>query len=302
VCNRNQLHGNDQTYVSLFFSLAAFLVFFHHVAARHQTSVVVQNALNPSTHVKSLATSNIPSVNHSDASTIKNGQRRKKGPGHRRNNSKGSVTSWTPPSLSAIAAQEDKRASIGVSSDVIDGQQSNNSLHELSNETLATLSMPSISGDVDSNASSHHHSGNGASVKLDANHSISSSTTFQRPTTLFTYIPRKSSSSDPEDFNIDQYHGSTRQRRRRTFNINNNRVASPSSNTSRSIKAFVQDALTPQVDESTRLDTPNEHEKTSELRKNTRTVSFQFLPSVINERTSPYSQRKTFARVSQHVT
>lgn len=42
----------------------------------------------------------------------KNIQRRKKGSGHRRNNSKGSARSWAPPSLNSIENQEKRRASI----------------------------------------------------------------------------------------------------------------------------------------------------------------------------------------------
>ncbi|CAF5168480.1 unnamed protein product, partial [Rotaria magnacalcarata] len=70
------------------------------------------NVLNRPNNIQTLPPVIPTAINTPDTSSTKNLQRRRKGPAHRRNNSKGSVTSWTPPTLSAIADQEMKRASI----------------------------------------------------------------------------------------------------------------------------------------------------------------------------------------------
>jgi len=76
----------------------------------------------------------------------------------------------------------------------------------------------------------------------------------------------------------------SKQRRRRITSLNNNRMNSPSSIASRSIKS--NDQHTSQIDESDHHD---------DLRKHSRNVTFQLSPSIINDRNS---QRKTFKRNS----
>lgn len=251
-----------------------------------------QNTSNQSNNAKA-SPSVTPAVpaSHPDASSIKNSQRRKKTPGHRRTNSKGSVASWTPPSLTTIASQEGKRASIHATPDITDP----------TNENLPSFSsiaspIPSISADVDSKRNNRQL--NPKALKLDLVNASSPATTFERPTTLFTYVQRKSSSSDPEEHDPDHASSLARQRRRRPFNVNNNRIGSPSSLTSRSAKGNIPDPSTPQAEETTaRVDNQNDPDKSNEGRKYSRTVSFHPSPSILNDRSPSYPPRKVANRV-----
>lgn len=244
-----------------------------------------------------IVSTNQPSIssnNNLDLSNNKIVQRRKKGPGHRRTNSKGSVASWTPPSLSAIADQEQKRASI------------HGPLHT-SDEYLTTddpnrTPVPSISADIDSKSTGIHRQLNPKTLKLDLQNSTDSQTTptasHVRPSTLFTYALRKSSSSDPEDHDDNQQSNLPRQRRRRTFIPTTNKVSSPSTATIRSNKS---NSNTPQFEDfetnNRSFDDKTDTDKTNDLRRHPRSVSFH-LPSAMTTDPNPsYLQRQTSKRV-----
>lgn len=251
----------------------------------------------PSTGSHHNATSTSPSTaltvgNNQDSSSIKTVQRRKKGPGHRRNNSKGSTTSWAPPSLSTIADQEKKRASINVTV---------NQIFDPSIESKSPL--PTISADIDSKSNTNNRRLNPKNLKLDLqNHSTTtqlSPTNQQRPSTIFTYAPRKSSSSDPEDLDANQHHNLTRQRRRRLLNQSNTKTSSPSS--TRSVKSISFDQNTPLAEEfdheRNSIEDRHDHEKGSDLRKYPRSVSFQNVPPTTTDRSPSYHSRTSFNRV-----
>lgn len=246
-----------------------------------------------STNQPSINSSNSPANTNQDLSNNKIVQRRKKGPGHHRTNSKGSVASWTPPSLSAIADQEQKRASIHLSS---------NTVEELSTVNNANHSpLPSISANIDSKPTVIHRQLNPKTLKLDLQNSVDSQTTPTasqiRPSTIFTYALRKSSSSDPEEHDEDQHPNFSRQRRRRTFIAANNRISSPSSATIRSVKSNL---TTPQLDESETnnrtIDEKTDGEKPNDLRRYPKNVSFH---AITTDQTPPYPQRQTSKRVKQ---
>jgi len=231
-----------------------------------------------------------PVINNQDSSSIKIIQRRKKGPGHRRNNSKGSTTSWTPPSLSAIADQENKRASIHITSNVIEEISPTNQTFDSSNEMIP---IPSISADIDSKSTTNNRQLNPKTLKLDLQNSIDCQTTptvHERPSTLFTYAVRKSSSSDPEDFDENQHQNLSRQRRRRNINLINNKISSPSSATIRSIKSTPN---TPQIDEGDNNNRIIDEKNDNDQRRHSKNVNFHLLPSTTNE-------RKTFNRVNSN--
>jgi hypothetical protein len=247
----------------------------------------------------SAISTNSPGINNLDSSSIKTVQRRKKGPGHRRNNSKGSITSWTPPSLSDIADQEKKRASIHTTSNVAE-------------ETVPTNQkvdspLQTISADIDSKTTIRNRQLNPKTLKLDLQNSTDSQVTptiHSRPSTIFTYAVRKSSSSDPEDCGENQHQNLARQRRRRPFNVTNTKISSPSSATIRSIKSPPN---TPQIDEvdttNRSIDEKNDNEKVNDLRRHPKNVSFH-LSSVSTattiERSPSYPPRKIFNRVNQN--
>ena len=246
-------------------------------------------------YIVSVTSQNPPPTNSHDTSSIKTVQRRKKGLGHRRNNSKGSATSWTPPSLSAIADQEQKRASIHVTS---------NEAEELfpTNQSAKTP-VPSISADVDSKTNTRNRQLNPKTLKLDLQNSTDSQTTptaQPRPQTIFTYALRKSSSSDPEDFDENQHSNLSRQqRRRRNLNLNNTKISSPSSATVRSMKSTPN---TPQIDESdTHTIRSTDEKNDNDLRRHPRNVNFH-LPNATTTTTtsSPYPPRKIFNRVNRN--
>ncbi|CAF0726237.1 unnamed protein product [Rotaria sordida] len=265
---------------------------------------------NISIHSNNIPTSLslLPTTNtNQDPPSIKTIQRRKKGPGHRRNNSKGSAASWTPPSLSAIADQEKKRASINVTPNMIEEifpkSQTFNSPAEIFPMTSMKSVIPSISADVDSKSKIHSRQLNPKTLKLDLPNSIISQispTIHERPSTIFTYALRKSSSSDPENFDDNQHHNLSRQRRRRNFNLNTNKVSSPSSITIRSIRSNSIDQQTPQIDELENKNRINDNEKTNDLRKYPRNVSFQLSTPTINDRSPSYQQRKTFNKHARY--
>jgi serine/threonine protein kinase len=232
------------------------------------------------------------STNSPDSLSIKTVQRRKKGPGHRRNNSKGSATSWTPPSLSAIADQEQKRASIHVTSNVTEELSPTN--------PIGNTPLPSISADVDSKTTVRNRQLNPKTLKLDLQNSTDSQitpTTQSRPSTIFTYALRKSSSSDPEDFDETQHQNLSRQqRRRRNLNLTNTKISSPSSATVRSIKSTPN---TPQIDEvDTHTIRSIDEKNDNELRRQPRSVSFNLSNATptTTERTPTYPPRKIFNR------
>lgn len=221
-------------------------------------------------HVVPLNAATISSGGNVDSSSNKTNQRRKKGPGHRRTNSKGSTASWTPPTLFEIARQEDKRASLNVHSNIIE-----NPINDLQ------APIPSISAGIDSKATpSHHRQLNPSLLKLD----LDSSPTKERPTTLFTYVTRKSSSSDPEEHGTEQHFNASRQRRRRPF-----------SGTS-STRMNSLDQTTPQADEKATIVDPAEPEK-----RVSRNVNFLLTPQIGTERSPSFTTRKTFTRVSSSV-
>ena len=230
--------------------------------------------------------------NNQDSSSIKTVQRRKKGLGHRRNNSKGSTTSWAPPSLSAIADQEKKRASINVTV---------NQIFDPSIETKSPL--PTISADIDSKSNTNNRQLNPKNLKLDLQiyptATQLSPTNQQRPPTIFTYAPRKSSSSDPEDFDANQHHNLTRQRRRRLLNQSSTKTASPSS--TRSTKSISFDQNTPLAEEFDHeknfIEDKHDHEKGSDVRKYPRSVSFQHVTPTTNDLSPSYHSRTSFNRV-----
>ncbi|CAF2333350.1 unnamed protein product [Rotaria sp. Silwood2] len=277
-------------------------------SSNNQPSISSYN--NISIHSNNTLTSSslLPTTNNNqDSSSIKTVQRRKKGPGHRRNNSKGSTASWTPPSLSAIADQEKKRASINIISNMIEEtfpkSQTANSSVEMIPMTPIKSAIPSISAEIDSRSNVQNRQLNPKTLKLDLSNSINSQispTIHQRPPTIFTYASRKSSSSDPEDFNENQHYNLSRQRRRRNLNLNTNKITSPSSITTRSIKSNSNDQQTPIADElenTNRMnDNKNDNEKLNDLRKYPRNVSFQLSPPTTNDRSPSYPQRKTFNR------
>ncbi|CAF0756592.1 unnamed protein product [Adineta ricciae] len=233
--------------------------------------------------------------NNQDSSSIKTVQRRKKGLGHRRNNSKGSTTSWAPPSLAAIADQEKKRASINVTV---------NQIFDPSIEIKSPL--PTISADIDSKSNTNNRQLNPKNLKLDlqtySTTTQLSPTNQQRPPTIFTYAPRKSSSSDPEDFDANQHHNLTRQRRRRLLNQSSTKTASPSS--TRSAKSISFDQNTPLAEEFDHeknfIEDKHDHEKVSDLRKYPRSVSFQHVPSTTNDLSPSYHSRTSFNRTKRY--
>lgn len=243
-------------------------------------------------YIVSTSSSTPAVITNQDSSSLKTAQRRRKGPGHRRTNSKGSVASWTPPSLSAIAEQEKKRASTTtVSNDIIP--------------------IPSISANIDSKSITTtttitNRQLNPQTLKLDLESSYDSQitpTNQQRPSTLFTKVTRKSSSSDQEGFPDSQYSNPSRTRRRRNLNSINNKISSPSSITTRSIKSTPN---TPQIDETDNNNSNNnnnnntsgsQEKNDNDLRRYPRSVSFQFSTSMTTERSPSFQQRKTFNRV-----
>ncbi|CAF1055426.1 unnamed protein product [Adineta steineri] len=248
-------------------------------SAKKANSIKTNNGLSTN---QSTVSSAATVLNTQDTTSIKTTQRRKKGLGHRRNNSKGSATSWTPPSLTEIADQEQKRASINIPS------------NETIPETSIQSSIPSISADIDAKLNKNNRQLNPKTLKLDLQHSTSSQispTNYERPQTIFTYVQRKSSSSDIEDVH-------EKPRRRRIPNLNNNKTASPSS--LRTIKSTSLDQHTPQIDESENdkktIDEKNDNEKSNDTRKYPRSVSFHFSPTTVNDRSPSYQQRNTFNR------
>ncbi|CAF3342997.1 unnamed protein product [Rotaria sp. Silwood1] len=274
------------------------------LSSNNQSSTSSYN--NISIHSNNIPTSSsfVPTIsNNPDSSSVKTIQRRKKGPGHRRNNSKGSTASWTPPSLSAIADQEKKRASINLTPNMIEEtfpkSQTVSALVEMIPMTPMKSAIPSISADVDSKSNIQNRSLNPKNLKLDLSNSINSQISpkiHERPTTIFTYALRKSSSSDPEDLDENHHHNLSRQRRRRNLNFNPNKISSPSSITIRSIKSNSNDQPTPQIDELENAnrtnDNKNDNEKANDLRKYPRSVSFQLSPPTTHDRSPSYQQRK----------
>jgi hypothetical protein len=267
----------------------------HYIVSNNQPSVSVHNTANIST------TSNSAVINNQDSSSIKTKERRKKGPGHRRNNSKGSTASWTPPSLSAIADQETKRASIHTTSNVIEETSPTfNSSNEMIPMRSIESPIPSISADIDSKSNIKSRQLNPKTLKLDLQNSTDpqiTPTTHQRPATIFTYALRKSSSSDPEDFDDNQHQNLSRQRRRRNLNLTNNKISSPSSVTIHSIKSTPN---TPQIDESENHNRPIEEKNDNDVRRHPKNVTFLFSSPTINERSPSYQPRKTFNRVNKN--
>jgi hypothetical protein len=240
------------------------------------------NKLNPSTNNAPVLSPSTVTDNQ-DLSNIKNNQRRKKGPDYRRTNSKGSVTSWTPPSISAIEDQEKRRTSINITPNMIEEaittDQRLNKSSEIIPITTIQSPLPSISADIDSKSDTNNRELNPKNLKLDLQNPMNSPPNHQR----FSIPPRKSSSSGPEDFDEAQYHALSRQRRRRNINLNNNKINSPSS-----IKSTPSNNHhTPQVDET-------DHHP-DDLRKHSRNVTFQLSPLIINEKNS---QRKSFKHVT----
>lgn len=266
------------------------------------------NILNQSNTIQTSSPAGPAAVNNPETSSIKTLQRRKKGPGHRRNNSKGSATSWTPPSLSAIADQEEKRASISPTPNLIEKTFPKTQPIKSSPETVSMTSVkatvPSISADIDSKSNIHSRQLNPSNLKLDLENSTNSQATptQQRPPTLFTYVTRKSSTSDPED--ESQHQNLARQRRRRNLNLSNNKISSPSSITQRSIKSTTNDQCTQQIDELENnnhiIENKSDSEKINDQRKYPRSVSFQLSPSTTHDRSPSYQQRKTFHRVCRN--
>ena len=259
----------------------------HYIVSINQPSVTSNN------NTPTTTTINSPGIHNPDSSSLKTAQRRKKGPGHRRTNSKGSVTSWTPPSLSAIADQEQKRASTYIPPNVT----------EKTFPTNQTVNSPppTISANVDSKSIITNRQLNPKTLKLDLQNSTDSQITpsnHPRPATIFTYALRKSSSSDPEEIDDNRHSNLSRQRRRRTFISANTKISSPSSVTVRSIKSTPN---TPQLEEleseNRNIDESNETEKANDLRRHPQSVSFHLSPVITNERSPSYPQRKNFNRV-----
>ncbi len=273
----------------------------HYTVSNNQPSVNSHN-------IQTLSTSAPAVINNQDSSSIKTTQRRKKGLGHRRNNSKGSTASWTPPSLSAIADQEQKRASVNTTSNINGDAYPTN--FDPSGKMIPMTSIkspiPSISANIDLKPNTNNRQLNPKTLKLDLQNPISSQispTNHQTPSTLFTYALRKSSSSDPEDTSANQQLNLARQRRRRNLNLNNNKISSPSS--LRSMKSVSFDEHTPQIDELENdkniLDEKNGNDKLTDLRKHPRSVSFHCsttTTTTTNERSPLYQQRKIFNRVN----
>ncbi len=204
-------------------------------------------------------------TNNQDSSNTKNVQRRKKGSGHRRNNSKGSATSWTPPSLTAIEDQEKRRVSIHIIPNMIDEAMTT----EQTSKTTIQTSLPTISADVDSKSDANNRQLNPKNLKLDLQHSMNpsiSSPNHQRTSAQFSSPTRRSSSSGGEYSKEIQPHTFPRQRRRRNPTLNSSKSNSPSS--------------------TTRLTKPTEidhHSQTgSDLNKHSRNVTFQLTPSNAN--------------------
>lgn len=243
------------------------------------SNTVPTTTIDPST-IKSSPSSSFVNIESSSNKTV---QRRKKGPGHRRTNSKGSTASWTPPSLNEIARQEDQRASINIKSNIIE-----NPIHDQTFSNDSNGPIPSISAGIDSKCTSHHRQLNPSTLKLDLN----VSPTKERPTTMFTYLTRKSSSSDPEDHVTDQYYNSSRQqRRRRPFSgSTTNRLTSPST------RMNSVDVSTPQADENATIPAAIESDKNVDLKKLNRNVSFLFTPPLGTDRSPSFTTRKTFTR------
>ncbi|CAM4744124.1 unnamed protein product [Rotaria magnacalcarata] len=285
-----------------------YLVKSSNALSNNQPSISsFNNVLNRPNNIQTLPPVIPTAINTPDTSSTKNLQRRRKGPAHRRNNSKGSVTSWTPPTLSAIADQEMKRASIHLIPSMIEKTipeiQSFNASTERISMTSVKSTVPSISADIDSKPNTMSRQLNPKNLKLDLETSANlqmTPTTQQRPSTIFTYIQRKSSSSDPEDFYENDHHNIARQRRRRNLILNNNKISSPSSATQRSIKSNTADQQTPQIDELENnkhlIENKNDNDKINDHRKYPRSVSFQFSPSNTHDRSPSYQQRKTFNR------
>ena len=280
----------------------------HHTASNNQSSINLENHIsNYLNEDQALPSSYLTVINNQDISGIKTIQRRKKGLGHRRNNSKGSATSWAPPSLSAIADQEQKRASLNLTPKTIEKIFPINSKISPSNEMVPMKSIkslvPSISADIDSKSDTNRRQLNPENLKLDLQNttdSQTSPTSRSRPTTIFTYATRISSSSDPEDC---KHHNLSRQRQRRRTNLNinnNNKISSPSSITIHSIKSSSTDQQTFQADETENINNTNDdnNEDLNDLRRYPKTVSFQLSQSTTNDRSPFYQQRKVFPRVN----
>ena len=262
-----------------------------YLATNSQPSIHTHSTSNQSIKDTTL-TSSPPVINNQDLLNTKNNQRRKKGPGHRRTNSKGSVTSWSPPSITAIEDQEKKRVSINITPNIMQEAYTTDQTLDLTSGripiTTINTPLPSISAEIDSKSNTNNRELNPKNLKLDLQNPMNSTTSppnHPRSSTAFPIPPRKSSSSGPEDYDENQHHTFSRQRRRRIINSNNNnKINSPSSAASRSIKS--NDQHTPQVDH---------HSQTDELRKHPRNVTFHLSPSIINDQ-SP--QRKTFKHVT----
>ena len=206
--------------------------------------------------------------------------------------------------MSTIAAQETKRASINITSNVIEEAGQANPTSDSSGDMTP---LPSISADIDSKSKATSRQLNPKTLKLDLHNAISSPTTDRQIPTLFTYDTRKSSTSGAEDVDNDQYYNLARQRRRRPMNASGiNKIASPSSATSRSIKSIIHEPQTSAIDE---VDPTNraaeaqndDDEKQVDPRKYLKNVTFHFSPSSNNDRSPSYPHRKTFNRVSDAV-
>jgi hypothetical protein len=256
------------------FSIICNRYFCLYLALTGQSSSNSQNVSNQSTNNNPTSLSPSIATTNQDLSSTKTTQRRKKGPEHSRNNSKGSSKSWLPPSLSDIADQEKRRATIDITPNMIEETYT---ISRPSDPSAEVIPIPSISADIDSKSNANNRELNPADLKLDLQNSPSN---HQRPPTS----PRKSSSSGPEDFDEAEYHNFARQRRRRTFNQINNRINSPSS---RSIKSNISDPNQSQITEET--DNKSQRildENTTDKRKHSRNVTFHLSPSITSERSS----------------
>ena len=209
-------------------------------------------------------------VNNQALSGGKNVQRRKKGStGHRRNNSKGSGTSWTPPTLTAIEDQEKRRASIQI---IPNNNEENNSNQRLANTSIQESRLPTISAEID------HREVNRNDLKLDLNNPLNEQ---QSPSV------GQLSSSELEISNDNLPHTFPRQRRRR--NVNSTKIHSPlSSNSSRPIKSH--STHTDEIDH-------RHYSPKSDLHKHSRNVTFQLSPSM-NHSQDQNLPRKMSKRVS----
>ena len=275
-----------------------FFLFFHDLEQTQSSTPQLSNAFKQSDRVKSTAeTHNLPNISP-DTTSNRSVQRRRKTINHRRNNSKGSVASWGPPSLSEIAKIEAQRSSIVVGSFRVISNP--NAAIDDQNESIATIDainpIPSISAGVDSDSQKWNEPLDRTNLTLDLGSSSVSYHDERKKLPSQRTLRALSSSDRDEDENqvADQLNKSFRRRYPAGGNI---RTGSVSSSYSRSNKEMLKDQTSADVEDLTRTSNAKENEKCNDSKKTIRTVSFQHNPSNRTDRSTSFQSSKTTGRV-----